>query len=75
MDGSRQEFLQSLRILVDGCRARCLWFLTPDYYPETPEQILRALEQIERHGDRNAFQEAGRLRKWLSRNSSAPSAA
>jgi hypothetical protein len=60
--------------LVDEYRATCLWFLRPDYYPQTPEEACRVLEQIERHGDVAAFRRAAELRQWLSRNSSAPSA-
>jgi hypothetical protein len=64
-----------LRSLVDDYRTRCLWFLRDDLYPETPQEALRVLEQIERHGDREAFVRAGRIRRWLSQTSSAPSAA
>ena len=63
-----------VRRLVDDYRSRCLWFLRPDYYPVTAEEILRVLRQIEDHGDRAAFQRAGSIRQWLSRNSSAKSA-
>lgn len=65
---------EAVRYLVDEYRASCLWFLRPDYYPTTPEEQLRVLEYIERHGDRDAFRRAATLRRWLSRNSSAPSA-
>lgn len=61
--------------LVDDCRASCLWFLRADYYPTTDEERLRVLGDIQRHGDRAAFQRASELRQWLSRRSSAPSAA
>lgn len=63
-----------LRRLVDDYRTRCLWFLRDDLYPETPEEALRVLQQIERHGDREAFIRAGRIRQWLSQTSSEPSA-
>jgi hypothetical protein len=74
VDGER-ELVEAVRRLVDAYRARCLWFLPEGFYPESAEQILRALEHIERHGDVRAFQEAARLRRWLSQTSSAPSAA
>lgn len=64
-----------LRRLVDDYRTRCLWFLRDDLYPETPEEALRVLRQIEKHGDREAFIRAGRIRRWLSQTSSEPSAA
>lgn len=63
-----------LRALVDEYRARCLWFLRPDLYPEDREQALRVLGHIETHGDREGFVRAGRLREWLSPSSSEPSA-
>jgi len=61
--------------LVDEYRTRCLWFLRPDYYPTSDDDRLRVLRYIERHGDRRAFQRAAAVRQWLSRNSSARSAA
>jgi hypothetical protein len=60
--------------IVDEYRARCLWFLREDYYPQTPDEACRVLESIERHGDVAAFRKAAELRQWLSQNSSAPSA-
>ena len=60
--------------LVDEYRVRCLWFLRPDYYPSTPEERLRVLGYIERHGDREAFRRAATLKRWLSQNCSAISA-
>jgi hypothetical protein len=75
MGGAQSELLQSVRTLVEEYRDRCLWFLPPDYYPETADQIRRTLDHIDRYGDRRAFQEAARLRKWLSQSSSEPSAA
>jgi hypothetical protein len=63
-----------LRGLVDEYRTRCLWFLRPDLYPETRDQALRMLRYIERYGDLEAFRRAGRIRQWLSQNSSERSA-
>ena len=65
---------RELRRLVDDYRASCLWFLRPDLYPESPEEILRVLRLIERHGDREGFRRAARLRQWLSPSYSATSA-
>ena len=63
-----------LRDLIDEYRARCLWFLRPDYYPATQAEVLRVLDAIERHGDRAGFQRASEIRQWLSQSSSAASA-
>ena len=60
--------------LVDEQRIACLWFLRPDYHPATTEERIRVLEQIERHGDREAYRRAATLRRWLSQPSSAASA-
>ena len=60
--------------LVDEQRSRCLWFLRPDYYPESDEEIERTLRAIERSGDQNAFRRARKLRQWLSPTSNARSA-
>jgi hypothetical protein len=63
-----------LRSLIDDYRARCLWFLAPDYYPATESEVLRVLAAIERHGDRAAFQRSSEIRQWLSLSTSAASA-
>jgi hypothetical protein len=61
--------------LVDEYRLRCLWFLRPDYYPSTDAERVRVLQYIERHGDRDAYRRAREMRRWLSQNSNARSAA
>ena len=64
-----------VRSLVDEYRERCLWFVRSDYYPSTPDEILRVLRWIRARGDREAFQRAGKIEEWLSRTSSEKSAA
>ena len=64
-----------VRSLVDEYRGRCLWFVRPDYYPSTSEEILRVLRWIRAGGDKEAFQRAGKIEEWLSRTSSEKSAA
>jgi hypothetical protein len=70
----RRSLDAELRRLVDDYRASCLWFLRSDLYPETPEQTLRVLRQIQRHADREGFVRAARIRQSLSPPSSGPSA-
>jgi len=65
---------EAVNQLIDEYRIRCLWFLRPDYYPSTPEERLRVLGYIERHGDREGFRRAATLKRWLSPHSSGPSA-
>jgi hypothetical protein len=60
--------------LVNDYRARCLWFLHPDYTPTTPEAQLRILDYIQRYGDVAAFHRVATLRQWLSRPSNEVSA-
>lgn len=61
--------------LVDEYRHRCLWFLRSDYYPSTDEERYRVLAYIERYGDTRGLLRAAEVRAWLSRASSARSAA
>ncbi len=68
------SLMQQVRALVDEYRVRCLWYLREDYYPQTPDEAVRVLEAIQRHGDVEAFRKAGVLREWCLRNSSGSSA-
>jgi hypothetical protein len=60
--------------LIDEQRIACLWFLRPDYHPDSNEERMRALRHIERHGGLDAFRRAATLRRWLSQTSSGSSA-
>jgi hypothetical protein len=64
-----------VRSLIDDYRERCLWFVRPDYYPTSPDEVLRVLQWIRARGDKEAFQRAGKIEQWLSRTSSETSAA
>jgi hypothetical protein len=59
---------------VDEYRQRCLWFVRADYYPSTPDEILRVLRWIRGRSDREAFQRSAEIEEWLSRTSSEKSA-
>ena len=65
----------AFRRFVDDYRARCLWFLRSDYYPEAPADRDRVLTLIERHGNREALHRAAEFRQWLSLPSNETSAA
>lgn len=58
------------RDLVNRCRERCLWFVSPKAPLSTREQQIEVLRSIERYGNREDFVQAKRLRLWLSQNSS-----
>ena len=73
MDTLSPEADTAIRELVDEYRSRCLWFLRRDYHPATVAEAERVLDAIQRHGDREAFRRAARIRQWLSPLSSATS--
>lgn len=74
LPGNELDIERAVDALVERYRDRCLWYLRPDYLPTTRQARLRALESIQRHGDREAFTQAAELREWLSHRSSAGSA-
>lgn len=65
------EVAREVRDLVSRTRDRCLWFYARDYFPSDREAMIRVLALIERHGDRENYAQARRLREWLLQNSSA----
>ena len=71
----RTDVTARINRLIDEYRIRCLWFMRLDYLPTTDAERARLLEYIERHGDREGFQRARELRRWLSQHSSESSAA
>lgn len=60
--------------LVEACRARCLWYLRPDYRPTTDQERIAVLEAIQERCSLEEFKRAGVLKAWLSRRSSDASA-
>ena len=50
MDENVATVMQRVNALVDEYRARCLWFLREDYYPQTPAEACRVLESIGERG-------------------------
>lgn len=65
---------QAVDRLVDECRAQCLWYARPDYYPRTDQERLEVLEAIQERCDLAVFRRAGVLKAWLSPRSSVASA-
>jgi hypothetical protein len=72
---SHEDLVRAVDALVDECRTDALWFLKQDYYPRTDEERQRVLHDIQKHANVEIFKRAARLRAWLSRHSSAASAA
>ena len=58
---------------IDEYRARALWFLRDDYYPQDEAELLRVLDHVEHHGDLTAFRRVAAIRQWLSQHSNATS--
>jgi hypothetical protein len=69
MDDRASEIPEAVNRLVDEYRRRCLWFLRVDFYPENDADRIKVLDYIERHGDREAFRRAAKIRRWLLRTS------
>lgn len=59
--------------LVETHRARCLWYLRPDYFPQTDVERFAVLEAIQKCAGLDAFRRAGELKQCLLRTSSARS--
>ena len=67
---TRPEVEEAVNKLIHANRARCLWFASLDYLPVTDAERLRALQHVERHGDRRAFVRARELSGWVLQLSS-----
>jgi hypothetical protein len=63
------KVMGEVRDLVSKNRSTCLWFTREDYLPENASQAIMCLDKIQRHGTRDAYIRARRLREWLLRNS------
>jgi hypothetical protein len=74
MDTRENAIREDFRQLLAEHRCQCLWFLREDYVPGTVPEMLRVLEQIQRHGSLEAFRRAGAIKQWLLQNSSGASA-
>ncbi len=59
---------------IEERRISCLCFVRPVYRPSSSEGRIRALEQIELHGDLDAFRRAATLKRRLLQISSDASA-
>jgi hypothetical protein len=66
---SEVEAIAAVAALVEEYRDVCFWFIRQDYRPVTATEALRALDILERYGDRHVFQRAEELKRWLSPHS------
>ena len=62
-----EEIIRSkdMRSVVADYRAMCFWNMAEDFYPQNREQVLMALDCLEKYGNLDAYLRAGRIRKWL----------
>ena len=65
---TRQDIQLAIDTLIERERVRCFWSYRRDWIPTTDEERLQALEQIQKHGTRSAFQQASELQQWLSQS-------
>ena len=72
-ESSEDQVNQRISELINEYRERCLWFMKPDFLPETEEERHRVLDLIVRHGDRRAYERVMEIRQWLSQRSSSRS--
>lgn len=70
----RASLIEKIDEMVEENRAECLWFLREDFLPIDDRMRLRALEYIQRYGNRGAALKAAELTRWLLRFSSDTSA-
>ena len=68
------DLLRDVNQLVSENRKQCLWYLREDFFPRSVQEALKVLKQIQRHGDRKTYIQAGKLRRWLLQITSEVSA-
>jgi hypothetical protein len=69
-----KDILRQSHALINENRVACLWFLREDFLPEDTEGLVRAMTYIERHGNRDTYIKARKIREWLLRNINETSA-
>lgn len=74
MDEELDKCRIETQALVEEYRDQCFWFFRQDYLPQDPDELIQALDQIQRYGDLDGFRRAGAIKRWLSRHYSATSA-
>ncbi len=67
-DGSQmnEELQREIWAFMDENRARALWWMRPDYYPQTSEQARDVLRRIAARPDRALFVRAMKLMNRLT---------
>lgn len=60
-----EELKREIWAFIDENRARALWWVAPDYYPQTAEEARADLLRIAARPDRKLFQRAMNLRRKI----------
>ena len=61
-----EELKREIWGFMDQHRARALWWMRADYYPQTSEEARTVLEAVERRCSRSEWIHARRLARRLS---------
>ncbi len=61
-----EELRRQIWAFMDENRARALWWMRPDYYPQTREDAHDVLRRIASRGDRALFVSAMTLMRRLT---------
>lgn len=61
-----EELKREIWQFIDENRARALWWMRADYYPQTSQQARDDLRRIAARGDRDLFVRAMTLRRRLA---------
>ncbi|NKB24864.1 MAG: hypothetical protein GKR87_10905 [Kiritimatiellae bacterium] len=64
-----RDLVKLIQQLISDYRHQYLWFYRENFLPENDAQALKALKQIQRHGDRAGYIRARKLEKWLLQQS------
>ena len=56
---------EQIESLWEKGKAQCAWFIRPDYQPKTKADLLHCLGLLMRHGNRETYVMARRLKKCL----------
>ena len=54
-----------LRSVVEDYRSMCFWNMAEDFMPQNREQVLVALDCLERYGTLDSYRRAEVIRSWL----------
>ena len=56
---------EGVKSVIESYRSMCFCSFPEDFMPKDKDQLLLALDCLERYGDRNAYCKAGEIRQWL----------